>query len=283
MRRSALHTVARSVLPAFLIDWLGSQSQMRRLHEQPKGQAVWDRLATKDLYQPEFWWRRADVLESWAADIQTIHQLFSTANAPCGPYIGDLQALYMLIRSLQPARLLEIGTHAGLATLTMALAMGRNGHGQMVSVDLLDANHPIGGMWRSYGLKASPREMLALSGLENYVQFVAQNPDTFLMHDETTYDLVLVNGDTDADAVYRALVLASDRLSPSGGFILLHNVFATGKRQYGKQDAVVWGPVLAAARLESEYRELKLQPLSPLPWMTRAGTHHSSLALLFRR
>ena len=283
MRLHPISKLAAAILPCKLYDFFTREAQMRRLSRQAKGRGIWDRLATKDLYQPEFWWRRADFLESWAADTQTIYHHFATANAPCGPYIGDLQALYMLVRSLQPARVLEIGTHAGLATLTIALAMNRNGHGQLTTLDMVDANHALGGPWRTYNLKASPREMISRSELNTNVHFVSNNPDTFLMQDETSYDLIFINHSTEADAVYRAIVLSADRLSPSGGFMLLHNVFPTGKRQFGKHEPVIWAPVLAAARLCAEFRELKLQSLSPLPWPTRDGTHLSSLAFLFRR
>lgn len=283
IHRKKLKRTLKAVLPDALFAYLARQRQMRKLAATPRGNAIWNRLVTRDLYQPEFGWRRADVLENWAADMQVLLAYYPGGDVPCGTNMGDLQALYMLVRSLQPARVLEVGTHVGMSTMAMALAMRRNGHGLITTVDLLDVNHPISGPWRSYGMRASPRDMLTAAELDQHVHFVAQAAETFLNQDESTYDFIFLDGDHDAHAVYRELIFSADRLSPAGGYLALHDVYPAGEKLFGPSDEVIWGPAFALARLEGENRELKVQPVSPLPWPTKGGTYNSSLAMLFRR
>lgn len=189
---------------------------------------------------------------------------------------GDRRALYHIVAYFRPMSVLEIGTHVGASTLAMAMAMRRFG-GTLTTADIQDVNRPAG-PWASEGLLASPLEIAASLGLG--VKFIT-SPATRALKTSNRYDMIFLDGDHSASAVYCEIHAALGSLNPSG-FIMLHD-FYPGRMAITPDGAVIDGPALAAERIKSETDMLDFFPLGRLPWQTKGGGDVTSLAIVARR
>lgn len=201
---------------------------------------------------------------------------------------GDQRLIFHLCHYLKPTRALEIGTHIGASTAHFAIALNGLDAAQshLDTVDIKDVNCPVSHPWRAFRAKRSPREMVDALGCEKLVQFHVQDATTFLESHDAKYNLIFLDGDHSAVAVYEEVRLALSRLE-NGGVILLHDYFPGLRPLWAGGEAagmmhidVIPGVFLAIQRLINEGLRCHITPFGSLPWPTKLGSNVTSLALL---
>jgi hypothetical protein len=203
-----------------------------------------------------------------------------------GVNAGDQRALYSLARSLRITTVLEIGTHVGCSTIVLAHALKRNCDvtgqhpAKLITVDCHDVGDAEGKPWLKYGARHSPQEMVSIGGFHEVVSFITAHSLSYLRDCKMTFDLIFLDGDHAAKAVYREVALATGLLN-KGGYIILHDYFS-GLTPLWSDGSLVPGPVLALQRLQAEGNGLSVLPLRELPWPTKCGSNVTSLALLVK-
>lgn len=197
---------------------------------------------------------------------------------------GDQRALHYLVRKLKASRILEVGTHIGSSTLSLALAAARS-HSEdtparIVTVDIRDVNDETTEPWRQFGSDASPRQKLSALGLDHLVEFRTGDSLQILSGLHKEFDMIFLDGNHRAPAVYREIPLALKCLVP-GGSIVMHDYFPDGKPLWQESPAIL-GPWQAVKRLLDEGADMRVIPLGELPWETKWQSHTTSLAILSR-
>lgn len=233
---------------------------------------------TLDL--PSFW-RDEQISQDWTRDLVVISSFLTPEELEHGVNPGDRRAIYSLVRALKPQRFLEVGTHVGVSTLFVAAAMKANGGGHITTVDIYDVNDDAAQRWKEWGASASPRDLLAKIDCDQMVTFSASGALAHLAHTTETYDMIFLDGDHSAGAVYQEMAAALHRLNP-GGVILLHDFYPQGRALFADGN-VIPGPFQAARRIEREMPDIQITPLGALPWPTKQGSHTTTLALALRR
>jgi predicted O-methyltransferase YrrM len=194
---------------------------------------------------------------------------------------GDRRALFYLVRTLKPRKVLEIGTHIGASTLYIARALKYVADdARVTTVDILDVNHPQDGPWKQLGLAMPPAACADLLGCADHIIFKSSPALAFMAEAGEKFDLVFLDGDHSANAVYRE-VSASLRLLNDGGVILLHDYYP-GARPLFPDGNIISGPYRAMERIMRENPSIEVRPLGALPWETKLGSHMTSLALVTR-
>ena len=224
----------------------------------------------------------ARVDRAWASARAEI-AAFTLPDGTGGMNPGDRRAVYYLAALLRPSSVLEVGTHIGASTVHLCAAMREHSpspNRRLLCVDVRDVNDPGSRPWREYGASHSPRETTARLGCAGFVQFVARPSLEVLREAGETFDLVVLDGDHSARAVYLE-VAAALRLVAPGGVILLHDYFPD-LRPLWRNGAVIPGPWLAMQRLRAEGLDALVHPLGALPWPTKDGSSITSLAVLLR-
>lgn len=217
--------------------------------------------------------------EAWRADQAAVASAFGAGERYGGVNPGDRQAIYHLIHSLKPRRVLEIGTHVGASTIHIARALrAAVPGGQLTTVDIADVNHPRTGAWAGVGLDRAPRNMLAQLGCADLVAFVVSPSLAFMAATEERFDFIFLDGDHSARAVYLETAAALRLLRP-GGAILLHDFYPGGQPLYAGS-GVIAGPDRALRRVRRECPSIAVLPLGALPWPTKDGSNMTSLALV---
>lgn len=120
--------------------------------------------------------------------------------------------LKMLVRMIQPQRVLEIGTFVGYSALCMAEGLPKGGHVDTIEID--------------DELEEFIREQLAKSPFEERITLHIGDALEVIPQLDTTFDLVFIDADKRLYRDYYELVLP--RLK-SGGFILADNTLWDGK------------------------------------------------------
>jgi caffeoyl-CoA O-methyltransferase len=120
--------------------------------------------------------------------------------------------LKMLVRMIQPQRVLEIGTFVGYSALCMAEGLLEGGHVDTIEID--------------DELEEFIREQLAKSPFEERITLHIGDALQVIPQLDTTFDLVFIDADKRLYRDYYELVLP--RLK-SGGFILADNTLWDGK------------------------------------------------------
>ena len=120
--------------------------------------------------------------------------------------------LKMLVRMIQPQRVLEIGTFVGYSALCMAEGLTEGGHVDTIEID--------------DELEEFIREQLAKSPFEERITLHIGDALQVIPQLDTTFDLVFIDADKRLYRDYYELVLP--RLK-SGGFILADNTLWDGK------------------------------------------------------
>lgn len=95
------------------------------------------------------------------------------------------------------------------------------------------------------------------------------------------FDLIFLDGDHSAAAVYREIPLALGLLRP-GGVILLHDYFPDGRPLWGNGEPIL-GPFKGARKHMRDGAGFDVIPLGRLEWPTKLGSNVTSLALVVRR
>jgi len=223
-----------------------------------------------------------DTIEAkWTADHGAISAVFGEVNRFGGVNPGDRRAVYYLTCGLRPEKVLEVGTHIGASTLYLARALKACGdEGKITTVDIFDVNDPATGAWKRRGLELPPRGYADRLDCEDRIQFVARPALDFMAETDEKFDLVFLDGDHSAQAVYREMSAALPLLS-TNGLILLHDYYPNGRPLFPDK-GVITGPYQALRRITAENPEICVLPLGDLPWPTKQGVHTTSLALVFR-
>jgi predicted O-methyltransferase YrrM len=214
--------------------------------------------------------RSAEADGWWTTEGPALDALNIT-DAASGVNSGDRRAIYTLTRLAAPGTVLEIGTHIGASTVHFAAALRQTG-GRLVTVDVEDVNET----WVKYGSMAPPAELATRVG--GRVEFLEADSLDYMHTTGERFDLVFLDGNHDADAVYQE-VPAALRLLHRGGLILLHDYFPRAAPLWSN-GAVIRGPWLATERLRREGASFTVIPLGELPWPTKLGSNVTSLALL---
>jgi predicted O-methyltransferase YrrM len=217
----------------------------------------------------------------WQESLSRLNALFGDVERLGGVNPGDRRALYYLVRKLRPTRVLEVGTHVGASTLYIASALQKNSaaDAKITTVDVVDVNAGDA-FWREAGLSGSPAALAGRAGCAELINFVKQDALTFMAETRDKFDLVFLDGDHAARAVYLEVAAALRALRP-GGLILLHDYYPGGKPLFAGGD-FIGGPYVAVRRLCQENPAIAVLPLGELPWPTKMGSRMTSLALLHR-
>ena len=273
-------SLLRRTLPAPVVE-VGRRARNQRLTE---AWSLWRAPRATSLCVGELSELDAqEVLESawrdlWPSVAQRIERAGLGHNCE-GVNPGDRRAIAALVTHLQPQNVLEIGTHIGSSTLTLAATLAST-NARITTVDIADVNDPVAREWEKYGAPRSPAEIVR--GLAP-VTFVVDDSLSYLARAGEQYDFIFLDGSHLAATVYRELPLALQRLAP-GGVVLLHDYFPQGRPLWGNGEVIV-GPYLAVRRLLKEGWPIKVVPLGNLPWRTKPqlGSNTTSLALVLSR
>lgn len=177
--------------------------------------------------------------------------------------------LYQATRWMRPAKVLEVGTRAGISALTFALAMQKNDLGQLWTVDVLDVNN--GQLRAPPGEPLSPvtpEEMMRHAAVDHRVTFVLGKGSEFMKScamanrlDNATmkFDIIFLDGSHSAQDVYAELQLCFDVLAPNG-IIILDDVYPNFKLMAGRTN-LTRGPWMALQRHLFEGAPFEITPV----------------------
>ena len=194
---------------------------------------------------------------------------------------GDRRAIYHLIRHLRPLRILEMGTHVGASTMSIAAALKRNGgDGRLVTVDHTDVINSPNAYWIRYGLQLSPFEALKSLGSQEFVEFRTMSSFDYFSQNDSKFDFIFLDTDHAATTTYREIPAALQALQLNGS-ILLHDFFPDHQPLWSGKP-VIHGPITACERFIQEGTKLNIIPLGHLPWPTKLGSKITSLAIMAR-
>jgi predicted O-methyltransferase YrrM len=227
-----------------------------------------------------------EVESEWPEVEREISSLDITEQAG-GVNSGDRRAIYFLVRYFRSRSVLEVGTHIGASMLHITAALRRNrlqDQGKThraTTVDIVDVNDEETQLWKAYGSRYSPKEMLGKMGAADLVTFVMQPSLEYFSICNQRYDFIFLDGDHAGRTIYQEL-LAALRLLDEGGVVLLHDYFPD-LRPLWPDGVVISGPWLATTRLRSEGAALQILPIGKLPWPTKQGTKITSLAMVVAR
>lgn len=255
-------------------------STLARLPSAPK---VRRKLKTADRSSLQPCFSDSRVEEAWY-QLESRIKGSPITSAAGGVNLGDRRALFHLIHWLQPARILEVGTHIGASTVYLSSALQSHAGStpiqdrSLVTVDIVDVNDSVTRPWLNFGCPMSPLELLRGLKLDSQVQFVAQPSLDFLKQTSETFDFIFLDGDHRASTVYQEVPAALNCLR-DGGAILLHDYYPGGK-PLGDKGLAIAGPYLALRRLLAEYDSIAVLPLGEFPWETKNGSRFTSLALI---
>lgn len=272
-----LKNIVRAVLPASIIDTALATRQRRALATLPRLTFNLNPLKPVSRSQIEQAFSDPAIHAAWANDLPQIAKVMSFVDIYGGVCPGERRAIYHLVAWLKPRRVLEIGTHIGASTIAIAQAL--NTHSQvnslLITSDILDVNSPEQGAY--VGLNAqSPRKNLEQLSLDHLVRFEIKPALSLMKTVGEKMDMIFLDGDHSAPAVYREISAALDILADDG-IILLHDfypneiaIFPTG--------TVIPGPSLAVGRIRNEVPDIRISPLGELPWETKQGIQKTTLA-----
>lgn len=277
------HTI-RTLVPSPILASGMIMRERQRLAKIPKAEFVAEPLRPLSRSKIEEAFTDEAIGTAWQQALSRISGVMPYKDIYGGVCPGERRAIYQMIAWLKPRRVLEIGTHIGASTLVIAQALRTHAvpDSQLLTGDILDVNDPEQGAFSKLGT-ISPRDGLRQLGLEAHVRFEVK-PSLQLMKNlkslNQKFDLIFLDGDHSASAVYLELSAALDLLAPNGT-ILLHDFYPDGKAIY-PNGMVVPGPFVGAERVSGECPQVKFIPLGELPWETKQGVRRTSLALVGR-
>ena len=187
----------------------------------------------------------------------------------------DQRLLCNIINVFNPKKVLEIGTHIGSSTVSIALAMHeKNTEYFIKTVDLKDVNDEIKKPWLDFKSNNSPRNNLKFLNVDKFVEFKKSDSLNFLKEETEKYDFIFLDGSHRADYVYKELALASQLLNPNG-VILLHD--------YYENSNPIPGPHEAFKRANKENKLIGIYNFANLPWIKKSNGCDSSIAILYKK
>jgi len=146
-------------------------------------------------------------------------------------------------------------------------------------VDINDINAPDA-YWRRAGLPRSPRDSMVRLDAADSVQFVTMPALRYFDQVDRPFDLIFLDGDHSATAVYQEISCALAHLC-DGGTVVIHDYFPR-QRPLWNDGAMLAGPSLAVERCQRDGSCIVVRPLRALPWPTKLGSNVTSLALMTR-
>jgi predicted O-methyltransferase YrrM len=260
------------------LHWIRGVLREREFRTVPRVAADPGALGTLGLSPLAAMLRPDAVLVPWTEDHRALEAL-ALPEMTGGVNPGDQRALHALVLGLGPRAILEVGTHVGCSTVSLALAARRVG-ARIVTCDIADVNDEVRKPWLQYGSRRSPRQLIEAAGCSAQVEFQVSDSLTFLDHVVAQFDLIFLDGDHAAATVYRELPAAFRALRP-GGYVVLHDYYPDNRPLFA-HDSAIAGPFLAVKRLRDEGVAFSVQPLGTLEWRTRVGSTVTSLALVSR-
>lgn len=187
----------------------------------------------------------------------------------------DQRLLFNIISVLNPKKVLEIGTHIGSSTVSIALAMHENNARFFIkTVDLKDVNDEIKKPWLDFKSNNSPRNNLKTLNVEKFIEFKISDSLIFLNQETEKYDLIFLDGSHRSDHVYKEVALALKLINPNGT-ILLHD--------YYENNNPIIGPREAFKRICKENKNIEINNFASLPWVEKSDGSDSSLAIIFKK
>jgi predicted O-methyltransferase YrrM len=269
---------ARMLIPVAIKRPLRSFVDNRRLQRQPPLAFDATRLKPAAEIDLHAVMNDSSIADGFSADNEAISKIYQTRDILGGVNPGDRRAIYHLIGYFKPKSVLEIGTHIGASTTYIASALRRfvGPSARFTTADIVNVNGPTSA-WRDARLPAPPRNLLTRLGLEQFVSFKTA-PSMEALRTENSYDLIFLDGDHSAKAVY-CEIAASLKVLAADGLILLHDFYPDCK-PLTADNGVIEGPATAAMRIAAETSALAFIPLGDLPWPTKAGGNATSLALV---
>lgn len=120
--------------------------------------------------------------------------------------------LEMIVRMIQPARILEIGTFTGYSAIAMAKGLPENG-----KIITLEVNPEM---------EIFIKKFIKKSGLENKIELLIGDAVELIPKMKEEFDLVFIDADKEQYIDYYNLSM--EKLKP-GGFIIADNVLWSGK------------------------------------------------------
>ncbi len=272
--------MVKNILPAPVTEYLASVEQQVKLAAIDPTELLPENLHPANEFYLDIILNDEGAAHTWAQDCEDIFKVLPPEESYGGVNPGDRRALYALVRALKPASMLEVGTHIGSSTVHIAQALKTNGGGHLTTVDIYDVNHADTGSWRKYKTPRSVKSMLDELGLDNRVTFNSQGAINFLKETDLNFDMIFLDGDHAAAAVYQEVSLALKHLSQDG-VIILHDYFPNGRPLFAG-DPAISGPYLGMRRLIEENPKIKVVPLGDLPWPTKKGVNTTSLAVVLK-
>jgi predicted O-methyltransferase YrrM len=223
--------------------------------------------------------RSSEIDRQWNAVAPRLADLCQIEDGQTGAVNpGDRRALFYLVKALEPANILEIGSHVGGSTVHIGAAMSPGS--SLITVDIHDVNDAPAAAWRAACLPRSPRQMLSELNESLDVRFVKSDSVAFLDRTDQRFDLIFLDGDHSTEVVLEELP-RSLRILKTNGVILLHDYFPHGQPLWSNGN-VVPGPFEATEKLRKQGTKLKVIPFGTLPWTTKLGSHVTSLAIVVR-
>jgi predicted O-methyltransferase YrrM len=222
-----------------------------------------------------------DITGRWEQDHRGIATRYGHEDWFAGVNPGDRRAIYFLVMALRPRNVLEVGTHIGASTLYIAAALKQLGEGGIVTtVDIIDVNDAAQGPWKKLGMDRAPRDYASDLGLSDSIAFRVGPCLEFMAKTGQRFDLIFLDGDHSAPAVYQEVGAALPLLNENG-LILLHDYYPGAESLYPDR-AMIGGPFHAMQRIRRECPAITVVPLGELPWPTKQGMNVTSLAVVAR-
>lgn len=217
----------------------------------------------------------------WDEDNKTLCALLGNGDKRGRINPGDRRAIYTLVMACKPQKILEIGTHIGASTIHLAKALSHsNPDGQITTVDILDVNAE-NGPWQEIGMTHRPADYLKKLKLSGLVNFVVKKSTRYLEECTEHFDFIFLNGNHNADTVYKEISAALAKLEKDG-MIILHDYYPDAASLF-PDGSIIYGPYHAIERIRKENSRIDVMNLSPLPWTTKQDSQNTSLTLLTRR
>jgi predicted O-methyltransferase YrrM len=132
--------------------------------------------------------------------------------------------LYVLVRLLRPARILETGVYYGGNTVFLLKGLADNAHGELVSIDLPDSKigeerHPGVGETELYNSQVQPG-FLVPPGLRSRWRLIEGSSLDEIPRLEGVFDLYLHDSEHSFDFLQREIELAHSKLAPGAVLIV---------------------------------------------------------------
>lgn len=260
-----MKTFIKELIPRPIFNLYSYMRETGRLSSVRRTPLFSERLRRLDGEELRRCFARSDFEREWEELADSLKRC-GLWNLPRTTGSGDLRPLYFLARHFEWRTIIEIGTHVGSSTITLAYALSKLATGgeapppRIVTIDVLEVNGTERAPWRELGLPKPPEAMLGDLALETYVTFIHGRGDEYLRSSNDGYDFAFLDGDHLAASVYREMTLVSAQLNDAA-LIGLHD-FAS-ERMFSSYDNgwTIPGPYLAARRALNENGSIHAIPV----------------------